>query len=111
MTPTSVSNRPAGDFLKGLHRSQRPGPDDQRSAWFKIVDYGWLFLIAQPLFWALTVIHGFWVTGAGRLSANRGDQTALLPPLGCSYRSMARMRKLQPKLVQLREHMAMTAKR
>ena len=31
------------------------------------VDYGWLWWIAQPLFWLLTNIHSVLATGAGRL--------------------------------------------
>jgi YidC/Oxa1 family membrane protein insertase len=33
------------------------------------VDYGFLWFIAQPIFWLLQHIHSLWVTGAGRSSS------------------------------------------
>tara|TARA_B110000503_G_scaffold85373_2_gene129892 strand:- start:21985 stop:23688 length:1704 start_codon:yes stop_codon:yes gene_type:complete len=71
------------------------------------VDYGFLWWIAQPLFWLLTKIHG--VVG------NWGVAIILLTVLikgaffklsAASYRSMANMRRVQPKLVALREQHA-----
>ncbi len=68
------------------------------------VDYGALTFIAAPLFWLLAWIH--------RLVGNWGWAIIILTilvkavfyPLSvASYRSMAKMRKLQPRLVQLRE--------
>ena len=66
------------------------------------VDYGWLWWIAQPLFWLLTKIHA--------LVGNWGVAIILLTVLikavffklsATSYKSMARMRAVQPKLVSL----------
>ena len=71
------------------------------------VDYGWLWWIAQPLFWLLTNIHA--------LVGNWGVAIILLTVLikgaffklsAASYRSMANMRRVQPKLVALREQFA-----
>lgn len=68
------------------------------------VDYGWLTPIADPLFWLLDKIHG--VTG------NWGWAIVLLtllvkavfyPLSAASYKSMARMKKLQPRLQTLKE--------
>lgn len=68
------------------------------------VDYGWLWWIAQPLFWLLTNI--FSIVG------NWGIAIILLTVLikavffqlsATSYRSMANMRRVQPKIVELRE--------
>ncbi len=68
------------------------------------VDYGVLTIIAQPLFWLLEYIHG--VVG------NWGWAIVLLTLMvklvfyhlsAASYRSMANMRKLQPRIVTLRE--------
>lgn len=70
----------------------------------RTVDYGWLWFIAQPLFWLLEFIHG-WV-------GNWGWAIIILTVLiklaffhlsAASYKSMARMRKLQPRLTALRE--------
>jgi YidC/Oxa1 family membrane protein insertase len=71
------------------------------------VDYGWLWWIAQPLFWLLTKIFS--------LVGNWGVAIILLTVLikalffklsAASYRSMANMRRVQPKLVSLREQYA-----
>lgn len=69
------------------------------------VDYGILTLIAEPIFWVLEKIHG--VVG------NWGWSIILLTILiklifyklsETSYRSMARLKKFQPKLQQLKEN-------
>jgi YidC/Oxa1 family membrane protein insertase len=70
----------------------------------RTVDYGWLFLIAQPLFWALTLIYSFlgnW--GFSIIVLTLLIKAAFFHLSATSYRSMARMRKLQPKMVALRE--------
>lgn len=68
------------------------------------VDYGMLTIISKPLFWLLEKIHD--------LVGNWGWAIVLLTLLikiaffklsEASYRSMARMRKLQPKMMQLKE--------
>ena len=71
------------------------------------VDYGWLWWIAQPLFWLLTKIHA--------LVANWGVAIILLTVLikaaffklsATSYKSMANMRRVQPKMQDIREQYA-----
>jgi YidC/Oxa1 family membrane protein insertase len=71
------------------------------------VDYGALWFIAKPLFWLLEHIHG--VTG------NWGWSIILLTMLvkalfyrlsAASYRSMAKMRAVQPRLVAMKERYA-----
>lgn len=68
------------------------------------VDYGWLTFIAKPIFWLLKHIHG--------LLGNWGWSIILLTMLiklafyklsAASYRSMANMRRMQPKMAQIRE--------
>ena len=68
------------------------------------VDYGWLTVIAVPLFWVLSWIYGW--------TGNWGVAIILLtvlikllfyPLSEASYRSMARMRVLAPKLQRLKE--------
>ena len=68
------------------------------------VDYGLLTFIAQPIFWLLKHIHG--------LVHNWGWAIILLTMLiklafyklsETSYRSMANMRRMQPKMTQIRE--------
>ncbi len=68
------------------------------------VDYGWLTIIATPLFWVLSHIQ--------KLVQNWGVAIILLtvllklmfyPLSAASYRSMAHMRELGPRLQQLKE--------
>jgi YidC/Oxa1 family membrane protein insertase len=68
------------------------------------VDYGWLWWIAQPLFAGLIFFHG--------LVGNWGVAIILLTicvkalffyPSAMSYRSMANMRKVGPKMQELKE--------
>lgn len=68
------------------------------------VDYGWLTVIAKPLFWLLSKIHG--------LVGNWGVAIILLTILlkavffklsATSYRSMAQMREMAPRMQSLKE--------
>jgi len=69
-----------------------------------VVDYGWLHIIAAPLFWVLEFIN--------KLTGNWGWSIVVLtiliklafyPLSAASYRSMAKMRVLTPRLMQLKE--------
>ena len=68
------------------------------------VDYGWVWFIAKPLFWLLDKIHsvtGNW--GFAIILVTIILKTILFPLSAAGYRSMANMRKLQPRLVALKE--------
>ena len=68
------------------------------------VDYGWLWFIAQPLFWALEYIHkwvGNW--GWAIIFLTILIKLAFFHLSATSYKSMANMRRLQPRLVALKE--------
>jgi len=69
-----------------------------------VVDYGWLTIIAWPLFWLLEKFHG--------LSGNWGVAIILLtilikvvffPLSAASYRSMAKMKLITPRMQKIRE--------
>ena len=68
------------------------------------VDYGWLTILAQPLYWTLAHIE--------RVTGNWGLAIILLtvlikivffPLSATSFKSMAKMRKLQPRMAALKE--------
>jgi len=68
------------------------------------VDYGWLTILAQPLYWVLAHIE--------RVTGNWGVAIILLtvlikviffPLSATSFKSMAKMRKLQPRMAALKE--------
>ena len=68
------------------------------------VDYGFLWFIAQPLFTALTWIHSLvnnW--GFAIILLTIGVKTLLYPLSAASFKSMAKMRKLQPEMARLKE--------
>ncbi|TNF33368.1 MAG: membrane protein insertase YidC [Gammaproteobacteria bacterium] len=68
------------------------------------VDYGWLWWIAQPLFWVLDFLHGLLGNWGFAVIALTVLVKALFFPLSAaSYRSMANMRRIQPKLVEMKE--------
>ncbi|MDP2126853.1 MAG: membrane protein insertase YidC [Pseudohongiella sp.] len=86
------------------------GPKDQYrlkeiAPWLdRTIDYGWLWFVASPIYWLLTQINSF--------VDNYGWSILLLTVLvkgvffklsATSYRSMANMRRVMPKMNQLKE--------
>ena len=68
------------------------------------VDYGWLTIIAQPLFWILKTIHGILGNWGWAIIFTTFLIKAVFYKLSeASYRSMAKMKLLQPKLASLKE--------
>ncbi len=70
----------------------------------KTVDYGWLFIIAKPLFITMKFLHehlGNW--GWSIIILTLMIKLLFYKLSEASYRSMARMRKFQPKIAVLRE--------
>jgi len=68
------------------------------------VDYGFLWFIAQPIFWLLQHIHsllGNW--GWSIIVLTMLIKGLFFPLSAASYRSMARMRAVAPRLAQLKE--------
>ena len=68
------------------------------------VDYGWLTIIAVPLFWVLSWLYhwvGNW--GVAIILLTVIIKLIFYPLSEASYRSMARMRVLAPKLQRLKE--------
>ncbi len=71
------------------------------------VDYGWLWWIAQPLFWLLIKIYGYvgnW--GVAIILLTVLIKAAFFKLSATSYRSMANMRRVQPQLQNIRERYA-----
>ncbi len=68
------------------------------------VDYGWLTFIASPLYWLLSHIHnvvGNW--GWAIILLTVLIKLVFYPLSATSYRSMAQLRRVQPKLASLKE--------
>jgi YidC/Oxa1 family membrane protein insertase len=69
-----------------------------------VVDYGWLTVIAAPLFWVLKLFHG-WMGNWGLAIILLTVMIKLIffPLSAASYRSMAKMKLVTPRLMKLRE--------
>ncbi|WP_042570379.1 membrane protein insertase YidC, partial [Ralstonia solanacearum] len=69
-----------------------------------VKDYGWLTVIAKPLFWLLERIHallGNW--GWSIVALTVLVKLVFFPLSATSYRSMAKMKDLQPRMTAIRE--------
>ncbi len=68
------------------------------------VDYGWLTIIATPIFWLLSYLHG-WVNnwGVAIILLTVLIKLAFFPLSAASYRSMGRMRVVAPKLEKIKQ--------
>ncbi|MBF7728877.1 membrane protein insertase YidC [Pseudomonas sp. N040] len=93
---TSVSLY-AGPKIQGMLKTLAPGLE-------LTVDYGILWFIAQPIFWLLEHIHnllGNW--GWSIIILTLIIKLIFFPLSAASYKSMARMRAVAPKLAALKE--------
>ncbi|MDR2874905.1 MAG: membrane protein insertase YidC, partial [Methylobacillus sp.] len=87
----------AGPQEQALLKQVAPGMEN-------VVDYGWLKVIASPLFWLLSLIHklvGNW--GVAIILLTLLIKLAFYPLSAKSYKSMAQMRELAPRLQRLKE--------
>lgn len=69
-----------------------------------VVDYGWLTVVAAPIFWVLQWINSFignW--GWSIILLTIAIKALFFPLSAASYKSMAKMRVLAPKLQKLKE--------
>ncbi|MGE8358544.1 membrane protein insertase YidC [Pseudomonas sp.] len=87
----------AGPKIQGHLKTLSPGLE-------LTVDYGILWFLAQPIFWLLEVIHGMlgnW--GWSIIALTVIIKLIFFPLSAASYKSMARMRAVSPKLQALKE--------
>jgi YidC/Oxa1 family membrane protein insertase len=69
-----------------------------------VVDYGWLTIVAAPIFWCLEALHkivGNW--GWAIVLLTIGIKLLFFPLSAASYKSMAKMRAVTPRLNALKE--------
>ena len=71
------------------------------------VDYGWLTVLAVPLFWLLSFYHS-WVDnwGVAIILLTLTVKLVFFPLSAAGYRSMAKLRVVTPKLQRIREQYA-----
>lgn len=71
-----------------------------------VKDYGWLTILAKPLFWLLEKLHGIlgnW--GWAIIALTVLIKLVFFPLSAASYKSMAKMKDLQPRLTAMRERL------
>ena len=103
-----------GDIAPSASQTQTTrlfvGPQEEKmlegiAPGFELVkDYGWLTIIAKPIFWLLTKIHaviGNW--GWAIVVLTILIKLAFFPLSAASYKSMARMKEVQPRLLKMKE--------
>ena len=69
-----------------------------------VKDYGWLTILAKPIFWLLEKIHGVvnnW--GWAIILLTVLIKLVFFPLSAASYKSMARMKEVQPRLLEMKE--------
>lgn len=71
------------------------------------VDYGWLTVLAKPMFWTMTLLHS-WVQnwGVAIILLTVLIKLLFFPLSAASYRSMAKMRVVAPKLEKIKKQYA-----
>ena len=72
-----------------------------------VIDYGWLWWLAQPLFWSLTLIQQFVINwGLAIIALTIVIKLIFFRLSAASYKSMAKMRTVQPKIQSIRDQYA-----
>ena len=68
------------------------------------IDWGWFYFLTRPVFWALSIIHG-WVGnfGVAILVFTVFIKLLFFPLANKSYKSMSRMKALQPQMTEIRD--------
>ncbi|WAW11261.1 membrane protein insertase YidC [Oxalobacter vibrioformis] len=96
-TVTSESRLYAGPQESAVLEKTAPGLE-------LVKDYGWLTIIAKPIFWLMVQIHkevGNW--GWTIILLTVLIKVAFVPLSAASYRSMARMKQHMPKIMELKD--------
>lgn len=101
------------DQVKNISMPFYAGPQEQdklaelASGLELTVDYGWLTVLAKPLFWLLSFYHSWtdnW--GAAIILLTVTVKLLFFPLSAAGYRSMAKLRVVTPKLQRIREQYA-----
>ena len=72
-----------------------------------VIDYGWLWWLAQPLFWLLTLIQQLVINwGLAIIALTVVIKLLFFRLSAAGYKSMAKMRTLQPKIQSIRDQYA-----
>jgi YidC/Oxa1 family membrane protein insertase len=87
--------------VEGYHASQRIDRFEL------MIDWGWFYFFTKPLFWALDYFfHLFGNFGVSIIVVTLIIKLVFFPLANKSYESMARMKKIQPEMLAIRERFA-----
>jgi YidC/Oxa1 family membrane protein insertase len=102
IVPAGATGKLAVELFAGPKEQNRL--KQQAEGFGLTVDFGWLTPVSVPLFWVLDKIHGVvqnW--GWSIILLTMMIKLAFYPLSATSYKSMAKMKKLQPRLKTLKE--------
>jgi YidC/Oxa1 family membrane protein insertase len=72
-----------------------------------LIDWGWFYFITKPLFWLIDVLFRFFHNfGLAILAVTVIIKIVFFPLANKSYASMAKMKAVQPQMMQIRERFA-----
>jgi len=72
-----------------------------------LIDWGWFYFITKPMFWLIDSLYKlFGNFGLAILATTVLVKAAFFPLANKSYKSMANMKKVQPKMLEIREKYA-----
>ena len=72
-----------------------------------LIDWGWFYFITKPMFWLIDTLYKFLGNfGLAILATTVVVKTIFFPLANKSYKSMANMKKVQPKMLEIREKYA-----
>ena len=73
----------------------------------KLIDWGWFYFITQPMFWLIDTLYKlFGNFGVAILATTVVVKAIFFPLANKSYASMANMKMVQPKMLEIREKYA-----
>lgn len=106
LTPTTVANDSVGSLNTRIYigPKEQDRINDPAEGLILTVDYGWLTPVSSPLFWILRKINDFvqnW--GWSIIILTLLVKIVFYPLSAASYKSMGKMKKLQPRLKTLKE--------
>ncbi len=106
LSPTTIANDSVGMLQSQIYigPKEQGRLKDPAEGLILTVDYGWLTPVSSPLFWILEKINDFvknW--GFSIILLTLLVKIVFYPLSAASYKSMAKMKKLQPRLKTLKE--------
>jgi YidC/Oxa1 family membrane protein insertase len=106
IAPGATVNTTSHLFVGAKELSQLQGYEEKLNVplFDRAIDFGWLYFLTEPIFKALIFLNNHVNNyGLAILLLTVGIKLVFFPLANKSYRAMAKMKKLQPKMLKLRE--------